>query len=86
MLRAIGYDPSAAKTRIPITTGSGQESAPKIVIDRIDALTLIVLAFTIHSSKFDLLISLTKPSGTGIAVTLRRTDRNIISHQGYSDD
>ena len=28
MLRSIGYDPSAAKTKIPITTGSGQESAP----------------------------------------------------------
>jgi predicted aspartyl protease len=55
MLQSIGYDPSAAKTRIPITTGSGQESAPKVVIvgnasrngNRIDALTQTRLLFPV---------------------------------------
>jgi len=47
MLQSIGYAPSAAKTRIPITRGSGQESAPKVVIDRIDALTQTRLLFPV---------------------------------------
>ena len=58
MLQAIGYDTSAAKTRIPITTGSGQESAPKMVIDRIDALTQTRLSFPV--------LAHTVPSSVGI--------------------
>ena len=58
MLRSIGYDPSATKTKIPITTGSGQESAPKIVLDRIDALTQTRLSFPV--------LAHTVPSNVGI--------------------
>ena len=58
MLRSIGYDPSAAKIKIPITIGSGQESAPKIVLDRIDALTQTRLSFPV--------LAHTVPSNVGI--------------------
>jgi predicted aspartyl protease len=38
MLQAIGYQPELAQQRIPITTGSGQALAPRVMIERIDAL------------------------------------------------
>jgi predicted aspartyl protease len=34
----LGYDPSSAKDRIQITTGSGVEFAPRIVIEKIDVM------------------------------------------------
>jgi len=34
----LGYDPSADKTRVRVTTGSGVEFAPRILIDKIEAL------------------------------------------------
>lgn len=38
VLVSIGYDPSASKERIQMTTGSGVEYVPRLAIDRIDAL------------------------------------------------
>jgi predicted aspartyl protease len=34
----LGYDPSSVKDRIQITTGSGVEFAPRIVIEKIDVM------------------------------------------------
>ena len=38
MLVAIGYDPALAPDRVQVTTGSGVEFAPRITLQRIDAL------------------------------------------------
>src|SRR5262245_66385947 len=38
LLMSVGYQPSKAKKIIEVTTGSGVESAPKIVLRRITAL------------------------------------------------
>jgi predicted aspartyl protease len=40
----LGYDPSASKARVRITTGSGVEFAPRISIDRLEALGIERLA------------------------------------------
>jgi predicted aspartyl protease len=55
MLTAIGYEPSLVKSRIQIITGSGLVSAPKIIIQRVDALSqsrtsFPVLAYTLPKS------------------------------------
>jgi len=34
----LGYDPAATETRVQITTGSGIEFAPRVSIDKIEAL------------------------------------------------
>jgi predicted aspartyl protease len=41
----LGYDPSTSKTRVQITTGSGIEFAPRIAIDRMEALGIERLNF-----------------------------------------
>lgn len=38
MLVAIGYDPALAPDRVQVTTGSGIEFAPRIILDRVIAL------------------------------------------------
>ena len=38
MLVAIGYDPALAPDRVQVTTGSGIEFAPRVIVDRIVAL------------------------------------------------
>ena len=38
MLVAIGYDPALVPDRVQVTTGSGVEFAPRVVLDRIMAL------------------------------------------------
>jgi hypothetical protein len=38
MLVAVGYDPALAPTRVPVTTGSGVEYAPRVTLSRILAL------------------------------------------------
>jgi len=43
----LGYDPSASPTRRQITTGSGVEFAPEILIDRIEALGMERLRFPV---------------------------------------
>ena len=37
-LTYVGYDPAAAASRVQITTGSGREMVPCVVIDRIEVL------------------------------------------------
>ena len=37
-LAAVGYDPSLSPDRLQVTTGSGVEYAPRVVVDRIRAL------------------------------------------------
>lgn len=43
----LGYDPAAAPGRIQITTASGVEFVPKIVVRRIDALGVTVTDFPV---------------------------------------
>jgi predicted aspartyl protease len=38
ILEAIGYDPALAVDRAQITTGSGVESAPRVVVEKVTAL------------------------------------------------
>jgi predicted aspartyl protease len=38
MLVAIGYDPGLASDRVQVTTGSGIEFLPRVVLDRVSAL------------------------------------------------
>jgi hypothetical protein len=38
MLVAIGYDPALASDRLQVTTGSGVEFVPRVVLDRVAAL------------------------------------------------
>jgi predicted aspartyl protease len=38
MLVAIGYDPALIPTRVQITTGSGIEFVPRVILDKINAL------------------------------------------------
>jgi len=38
MLVAIGYDPALIPDRVQITTGSGVEFVPRVILDRINAL------------------------------------------------
>ena len=40
MLVAIGYDPALVPDRVQVTTGSGVEFAPRVVLDRIMAFGL----------------------------------------------
>ncbi len=54
-LTAIGYDPSLAPDRVQVTTGSGVEFAPRVVVARIRALgqkrsDFPVLAYTLPPS------------------------------------
>jgi predicted aspartyl protease len=37
MLTAIGYEPNLIKNHVQITTGSGVASAPKVIVQQIDA-------------------------------------------------
>lgn len=55
MLTAIGYEPDLIRDRVQITTGSGLVSAPKILVQQIDALSqsrfsFPVLAYTLPAS------------------------------------
>lgn len=47
MLVAIGYDPALAPDRIQITTGSGIEFVPRIVVSRLLALGQVRQAFPV---------------------------------------
>lgn len=38
MLVALGYDPGLAPDRVQVTTGSGIEFAPRVILDRVAAL------------------------------------------------
>ena len=38
MLVAIGYDPALVSDRVQVTTGSGIEFAPRVIVDRVVAL------------------------------------------------
>lgn len=55
LLVAVGYDPSLVPERVQVTTGSGVEYAPRVVVDRMKALGgeregLPVLAHTLPAS------------------------------------
>jgi hypothetical protein len=55
MLTAIGYEPNLIKNRVQVTTGSGVASAPKVIVQQIDALSQTrtsfpVLAYTLPPS------------------------------------
>ena len=55
VLMALGYDPANVTTRVPMTTGSGVTSVPRVVLTRLTALGqhrfgLPVLGFTLPAS------------------------------------
>ncbi|MCU0567655.1 MAG: retroviral-like aspartic protease family protein [Oculatellaceae cyanobacterium Prado106] len=47
MLAAIGYQPDLVKNRIQIITGSGLISAPRVIIQQVDALSQTRLSFPV---------------------------------------
>jgi len=47
MLVAIGYDPGLASDPVQVTTGSGIEFVPRVILDRAVALGQERLAFTV---------------------------------------
>ncbi len=49
MLVAVGYDPALAPDRVQITTGSGIEFAPRVILERIAALGQIRSGFPVLS-------------------------------------
>jgi predicted aspartyl protease len=46
-LRTIGYDPAMAAERVQVTTGSGVEFAPRVVMQRVSALGQERLGFPV---------------------------------------
>jgi predicted aspartyl protease len=49
MVVALGYDPASSTDEIEITTGSGVEIAPRVIIDRVSALGSVREGFPILS-------------------------------------
>ena len=47
MLVAIGYDPALAADRVQVTTGSGIEFAPRVIVEKVIALGRARLGFPI---------------------------------------
>jgi predicted aspartyl protease len=78
MLVAIGYDPALASDRLQVTTGSGVEFAPRVVLDRAVALGqkrtgFPVLAHTLPpSAGVDGLLGLDFFRGQSLTIDFRR--------------
>jgi hypothetical protein len=47
MLMAIGYQPDLVKNRVQIITGSGLVSAPRVMIQQVDALAQTRISFPV---------------------------------------
>lgn len=58
ILVSLGYDPGAIRERIPVTTGSGVEYAPRIKVSKVSALE--------HSRRTFPILSHTLPPSAGI--------------------
>jgi hypothetical protein len=78
MLVALGYDPALVPDRVQVTTGSGIEFAPRIVLDRIAALGHERLGFSVlghtlpPSAGVDGLLGLDFLRGQSLTVDFRR--------------
>lgn len=74
---AIGYDPALTPLRVQVTTGSGVEFAPRIVLQRINALGLERLGFSVlghtlpPSVSVDGLLGLDFLRGLNLAIDFR---------------
>ena len=77
MLVAIGYDPAFAAERVQVTTGSGVEFAPRVVVQRVSALDqerrgFAVLGHTLPASvSVDGLLGLDFFRGLNLAIDFR---------------
>jgi predicted aspartyl protease len=77
MLVAIGYDPVLTAERVHVTTGSGVEFAPRVVVQRISALGQERLAFPVlghtlpPSASVDGLLGLDFLRGLNLAINFR---------------
>ena len=77
MLVAIGYDPALTADRVQVTTGSGVEFAPRVVLQRINALGrerlgFPVLAHTLpQSARVDGLLGLDFLRGLNLGIDFR---------------
>ena len=77
MLVAIGYDPALTAERVQITTGSGVEFAPRIVLQRVSALGQERLDFPVlghtlpPSASVDGLLGLDFFRGLDLAIDFR---------------
>ena len=77
ILVALGYDPALAPDRVQVTTGSGIEFAPRIVLDKITALgeertSFPVLCHTLPpSAGVDGLLGLDFFRGHGLTIDFR---------------
>lgn len=77
MLVAIGYDPALAADRVQVTTGSGIEFAPRVVVEKILALEHVradfpILAHTLPpSAGVDGLLGLDFLRGQNLSIDFR---------------
>jgi predicted aspartyl protease len=77
MLVAIGYDPALTAERVQVTTGSGVEFAPRVVLQRVSALgqerrSFPVLGHTLPpSASVDGLLGLDFFRGLNLAIDFR---------------
>jgi predicted aspartyl protease len=77
MLVAIGYDPALITERIQVTTGSGVEFAPRVVLQRVSALGQERLGFPVlghtlpPSASVDGLLGLDFFRGLDLAIDFR---------------
>jgi predicted aspartyl protease len=77
MLVAIGYDPALTAERVQVTTGSGVEFAPRVVLQRVIALGLELLGFPVlghtlpPSASVDGLLGLDFFRGLALAIDFR---------------
>jgi predicted aspartyl protease len=77
MLVAIGYDPAMTAERVQVTTGSGVEFAPRVVLHRVNSLcqerlSFPVLAHTLpQSARVDGLLGLDFFRGLNLGIDFR---------------
>lgn len=91
MLVALGYDPALAPDRIQITTGSGVEFAPRVVLQKITALGLERTAFPVlghtlpPSAAVDGLLGLDFFRGHVLTIDFRAGRVDVVSPIGSAD-
>ena len=70
MLVAIGYDPALTAERVQVTTGSGVEFAPRVVLQRVKALRQEHLGFLTHCHRVRALMASLGWTFCGLTLTI----------------
>ena len=77
MLVAIGYVPALTVERVQVTTGSGVEFAPRVVLQRVSALGQERLGFPVLGHTLPPSASVAAPAVIAFPVVLRNSRRSI---------